>query len=185
MLEEIAYLREVAKKCRSGTALDPKLVFWLGTCLENYLNHRVQRLDDAFCLRNGRGGVPWWMEEALYKRDAALRKLSETHYAGLSPTACARKICESAERYSASSWRFDQKRSEMPQAYEGTPKQLLWEAFRSGAPMPIGERQLRAILPTRSRHSACQKGKSKTVPISNKCGQTNQAETHSRQVGRG
>jgi hypothetical protein len=167
MLAEITYLREVAQKCRSGAALEPKLASWLGSCLENYLNHRARDMDDAFSLRNGRGGVPWWMEEALHKRDAALRKLSESHFIGLSPTACARKIRESSERYAASSWRFDQKRPEMPKAYKGTPKQYLWKAFQSGAPMPIGERQLRAILSTHSKRSESQVRKFNAFPISN------------------
>jgi hypothetical protein len=34
----------------------------------------------------------------------------------------------------------------MPETYEGTPLEFLWRAFKSGAPMPIGERQLRRIL---------------------------------------
>ena len=179
MLAEFSYLREVATKCRSGVALDPKLAFWLGSCLENYLNFRARDMDDAFRLRNGRGGVPWWMEEALYKRDAALRKLSAIHFAGLAPTACARRIRESAERYAASSWRFDQKRSEMPDAYERTPKQYLWEAFKSGAPMPIGERQLRAILASGSERSTSQTRKSEAVPISNSLDQNTPVEAKS------
>ena len=178
MLVEIANLREVAQRCRSGAALDPNLANWLGSCLENYLNQRVRHLDDAFRLRNGRGGVPWWMEEALYKRDAALRKLAETYYAGFSPTGRARRIRERAERYAASAWRFDQKTSEMPSEYEGTPKQFLWEAFQSGAPMPIGERQLRAILPTHYSASASQKRNSKTVSISKQGGRTGPVATN-------
>ena len=42
--------------------------------------------------------------------------------------------------------RIDRERAKMPAAYEGTPKQPLWEAFQSGAPMPLGERQLRNII---------------------------------------
>jgi hypothetical protein len=34
----------------------------------------------------------------------------------------------------------------MPPAYAGTPKEFLWQAFQSGAPMPLGERQLRNIV---------------------------------------
>jgi hypothetical protein len=34
----------------------------------------------------------------------------------------------------------------MPSHYEDTIKQPLWLAFKSGATMPIGERQLRNIL---------------------------------------
>jgi hypothetical protein len=34
----------------------------------------------------------------------------------------------------------------MPEHYAGTPKELLWRAFSSGATMPIGERQIRNIV---------------------------------------
>ena len=151
MLQEISYLREIAETCRQGAALEPELASWLGSRLEEFLGHRVRHLHDAFGLRNGRGGVPWWMEEAIRKRKAALRLLSDKYYEDLSPSARARKICQCTERYAASAWRFDKTRAEMPETYEGTPKQYLWEAFRSGAPMPIGERQLRAIVSRGSR----------------------------------
>ena len=41
---------------------------------------------------------------------------------------------------------FDRNRDEMPQAYQRTPKEWIWLAFKSGAAMPLGERQLRNIL---------------------------------------
>ena len=34
----------------------------------------------------------------------------------------------------------------MPPDYADTQKECLWRAFKSGAPMPIGERQLRNVL---------------------------------------
>jgi hypothetical protein len=34
----------------------------------------------------------------------------------------------------------------MPGRYRGTAKESLWRAFKSGAPMPLGERRLRSIL---------------------------------------
>jgi hypothetical protein len=34
----------------------------------------------------------------------------------------------------------------MPAHYRATPKEYLWRAFKSQAPVPIGERQLRNIL---------------------------------------
>jgi hypothetical protein len=58
----------------------------------------------------------------------------------------AQEIWTTARRYAASAWRFDQDRDEMPAHYAGTPKECLWQAFKSSAPMPIGERQLRNIL---------------------------------------
>jgi hypothetical protein len=48
-------------------------------------------------------------------------------------------------RYAASAWCIDKKRPEMPADYAGTIKEQLWIAFRSGAPMPIGERRLYQI----------------------------------------
>jgi hypothetical protein len=34
----------------------------------------------------------------------------------------------------------------MPERYAGTQNEYLWRAFKSGAAMPISERQLRNIL---------------------------------------
>jgi len=49
-------------------------------------------------------------------------------------------------RYGSSSWRFDKGREAMPAAYVGTPQELIWRAFKSGAAMPLCTRQLRTIL---------------------------------------
>ncbi len=64
----------------------------------------------------------------------------------LSPCAKAREIQTIANRYAASAWRHDRNHDEMPERYAGTPHGLLWRAFKSGAIMPIGERQLRNIF---------------------------------------
>ena len=53
---------------------------------------------------------------------------------------------DGGRRYAASTWRFDRNNDDMPAHYAGTPKECLWRAFKSSAPMPIGERQLRNIL---------------------------------------
>jgi hypothetical protein len=34
----------------------------------------------------------------------------------------------------------------MPAEYPGSPAEFLWIAFKSGAPMPLGERHMRSIL---------------------------------------
>ncbi len=34
----------------------------------------------------------------------------------------------------------------MPAHYRGTCREYIWKALKSGAPMPLGERQLRNIL---------------------------------------
>ncbi|HJS33274.1 MAG TPA: hypothetical protein VJ924_14870 [Alphaproteobacteria bacterium] len=61
-------------------------------------------------------------------------------------SARANHVRTLATRYAASAWRFDRDRDQMPPHYSGTPMEMLWRAFKSGAPMPIGERQLRNIL---------------------------------------
>ena len=146
MPQEIDYLREIVTRCRDGGTLHPELANWLGGCLDAFLTRRVRDIDEAFGLRMGRGGMPWWMEEAVRKRDGALRALARHRNLPPSVRGKARVICDLANRYAASAWRIDKERDEMPPAYAGTPKEYLWIAFRSGAPMPIGERQLRMIL---------------------------------------
>ena len=66
----------------------------------------------------------------------------------LPPCARAREIWTVASRYAASTWRFDNELEAMPEHYLGTQHEFLWQAFKSGAAMPIGERQLRNILPS-------------------------------------
>lgn len=51
-----------------------------------------------------------------------------------------------AVRYAASAWRFERAIEQMPERYAGTTSEFPWRAFKAGAPMPIGERQLRNIL---------------------------------------
>lgn len=146
MLATIQNLREIARRCLSGEPLQDELARWLGTSLQEFLNQRARTIEDAMGIRSSRGGVPWWMEEAIRKRDRALRALAELHAANQSVNAQARRIYTLATRYAASAWRFDQWLKESPPGYSGTPNEFLWCAFNSGAPMPICERQLRNIL---------------------------------------
>ena len=88
----IAYLREIAGRCHSGKPLDETLAQWLGAALDQFLHRRSPTIEDAFGLRAPRGGVPWWLEEAIRCRDAALRELGDRHYARLSVAARARQI---------------------------------------------------------------------------------------------
>jgi len=97
-------------------------------------------------LRAPRGGIPWWLEEAMRRRNAALLELAERFFADLSPSAQARQIRLLAVRYGASAWAHDRIASEIPPRYVGMPNGWLWDAFKSGAPMPICERQLRNVL---------------------------------------
>lgn len=147
MLATIESLRTVSRRCLNDS---DDMLRWLGRSLEDFLSHRCRSVDEALGLRFARGGVPWWREEAMRRRDAALRELAMRHLANLSVAAQARDIRMLAVRYAASAWRCDRDEKSMPPRYAGTPREWLWLAFVAGAPMPIGERQLRTILGGRS-----------------------------------
>lgn len=139
-------LRQVSDLCQEGKPLDTQLAAWFGSRLNDFLERKTESFEEAFGLPNCRGGVPWWKEERMRRRDRALRMLAATLPADMPVSALAREIQRMASRYGDSAWRIDRERDEMPEAYEGTPKALLWEAFRSGAPMPLGDRQIRNIV---------------------------------------
>jgi hypothetical protein len=146
MLVQINNLKEVARRCLAGEALDDDLSYWFGSSLQEFLERRANTIEDALGLRAPRGGVPWWMEDAIRLRDAALRELGERFHGARSVSAQAQEIRRRALRYAASAWRFDRDRDDMPPRYDGTQKECLWRAFKAGAAMPLSERQLRSIL---------------------------------------
>jgi hypothetical protein len=147
MLMEIQRLRQVSCLCQEGKPLDAQLANWFGSRLQDFLERRSDSFEEAFGLPSSRGGVPWWKEERMRRRDAALRALAQTLGGDALPVgALVRQMHLASQRYAASAWRIDRDRDEMPASYDGTPRQYLWEAFRSGAPMPLGERQLRNIV---------------------------------------
>ncbi len=146
MLATIELLQNISARCLAGQPLDEGQRHWLGRVLAEYLAHRSPTIDDAMHLRGDRGGIPWWRERANRKRDAALRDLAARCLAGVSVTAQARQVRLLTVRYAASAWRFDRNRAAMPAQYADSVHEWLWRAFSSGAPMPIGERQLRHIL---------------------------------------
>lgn len=142
----IERLRTVSDLCRRGEPLDEELAAWFGSCLRQVLERGVETFEEAFGLTCCRGGMPWWKEEQVRRRDAALRALARQLPADLSVAARVREIRCRAVRYGASAWRIDRQHDEMPPAYRGTDREFLWRAFRSGAAMPLGERQLRNII---------------------------------------
>ena len=146
MLRAIENMREIVDLCRMNRPLPAQLAEWLATALQEFLEHRSNSVAEAFGIRNARGGVPWWMETSMRTRDAALRRLAATYFEGKSVSARAASIRQLSSRYAASSWRHDQPRADMPASYFGTPHEWLWKAFKSGAAMPLCERQLRKIL---------------------------------------
>lgn len=146
MLIAVERLREISEACRSGEPLDEDLARWLGACLSRFLDRAVVTFEEAFDLPSCHGGLPWWKEDRIRRRDSALRDLAACLPEGLSLTARAREISRITVRYAASAWRRDALLDRMPDAYAGTLREPVWLAFRSGAPMPLGERQLRNII---------------------------------------
>ena len=146
MLNHIGTLREISECCRTGRKFDAGHVRWLGSALQKFLSHECISLDEALGLKFPRGGVPWWMEEAMRERDAALRQLVRRFCPDKSVRAQAQYIVSRSRRYAASAWRFDREKKDMPREYLGTQKACLWRAFKSGASMPISERRLRDLL---------------------------------------
>ena len=146
MMQSITNMRALAELCRSREPLPEPLASWLAQSLESFLAQKSQSLNEAFGIRNARGGIPWRMEASIRARDAALRELAERYLRHLSLSGQAEAVHRLSCRYGSSSWRFDKDREAMPAAYVGTPQGLIWRAFKSGAAMPLCTRQLRTIL---------------------------------------
>lgn len=146
MMSAINNLREVQQRCVDRRPLTPELSDWLARSLQDFLDHRCTSVDVAFGLSAPQGGVPWWLEEGIRKRNRAIQDLARLDCPGQTPTAQARRIRALSLRYAATAWRRDQLEEEMPARYTGTPRELLWRAFKSGAAMPVSERHLRGIL---------------------------------------
>jgi hypothetical protein len=119
---------------------------WLGQALAAFISRRCRTMEEAMHLRASRGGVSWRREQAIRRRDAALRELARRFYGQQCVSAQARAIRVLAIRYAATGWRRDRQLTTPPLYYSDAPHELLWRAFASGTPMPIGERRLRSIL---------------------------------------
>lgn len=146
MTTQVENLKEFVRCSRRGMPPESDLVRWLAERVEEVLTRRATSFEEAFGLQNCRGGVPWWLESAMQERNGALRALAEHHLSDISRNQQARKIETLSNRYMASAWRFDRDRTEMPAHYKDQPHEWLWRAFKSGASMPLSQRQLRNIL---------------------------------------
>jgi hypothetical protein len=145
-MSTVARLREFVRVTRDGEPLDRLLQTWMSDCIDMTLRRQYRTFDDAFGLRGPRGGVPWWLEEAIRRRDHALRELASGFLTDQPTSQQAHWIRLASVRYAASAWSHDRDVPEMPERYRDTPRQWLWTAFKSGAPMPLCERQLRFVV---------------------------------------
>ena len=139
-------LRDIARFCQTGEPLPASLASWLGKSLETFLDQYCDSLNEAFGLRNKKGGVSWRLNANIQVRDEALYNLACRHFPDLSVSQQAVEIHKAALRYATSRWRFDRETEAMNSDYRGTPKEFLWLAFKSGATMPLCPRRLRTIL---------------------------------------
>jgi hypothetical protein len=139
-------LREIARCCLKGEPLQADLARALGGALQAFLSRRHRTIEAAFGIVSMRGGISWLAAEANRARDNALRKLSECACAGQPVAAQARALYVMSIRYASSAWLNDRELPIMPTRYIGTAHEWLWQAFKSGGKMPVGERQLRNIL---------------------------------------
>jgi hypothetical protein len=146
VLQNIETLQSIHTRCAANLPLTPDLRDWLAESLGRYLAHDCDNLNIAFGVIQGHGGVPWWREDAIRKRDAALRALSREHFNGMSVYGRAKAIAEISRRYETTCWPRDQLSEQMPDQYRGTQKEHLWQAFKSKAKMPVSERRLRTLL---------------------------------------
>src|SRR5262245_8802972 len=126
MLTTITKLREIRQCCVCEKPLASEHMHWLAESLDAFLSHRCRSLDEAVGLKFGRGGVPWWLEEAMRKRDAALRELARQYLADCSVSAQATRIRFMSARYAASAWQQDKNHCAMPTRYISTEAECLW-----------------------------------------------------------
>jgi hypothetical protein len=146
MMMPVNNLKEFVRCSRLGVTPERHLVQWVGECLNEVLEHRASSFEEAFGLQKGRGGVPWWLEVAMRERNEALRNLARHYLNDLTRNQQASEIAKLSLRYMASAWRIDRDRDEMPPRYRNEREEWLWCACKSGASMPLSERQLRNIL---------------------------------------
>src|SRR3954471_12911803 len=102
MLHAIDNMRIVAELCQSRQPLPDPLADWLADSLQAFLQSRTPSLNDAFGIRNARGGIPWRIEGCMRQRDSALRSLALAFLSELPVTRQAERIHQLSTRYAAS-----------------------------------------------------------------------------------
>ena len=155
-LTAIARLRRLAAALEVGEQPDLGDGAWLAERLARYLDgaERGLTVETALDLAPMPGQASWWTEEATQARDDALRQMAARFWPERRVAGQAYEIHRAALRYVASAWRFDRGRADMPERYVGTAAEWLWQAFASGATMPLSKRQLQSILAVDRRSDA-------------------------------
>ena len=145
--EPIELLRRVAAGLRSGQ-LDPGDAFRFAERLEAYLTGAAagMTLDQACGVKPGQGDEPWWVVDDRRRRDDAIAEYAFQ----FQPADLGHEI----RMYDRGRWRRDRHSADMPPAYVGTPRELLFRAFRANRAvaeeMPSSPAYLKRVLASRS-----------------------------------
>lgn len=103
----------------------------------------IQRMLVAF----DRADVVATRRAAIQQRDAWVRRLAAEHYAGAaSDRAKALAVLSAANAYRAGEWRHHRLLTACPPPIIGTPRELLWRAFRLSRKFPSSLRAIQGIL---------------------------------------
>jgi hypothetical protein len=148
-MSPIERLRRIAQRALAGERLGEDSA-WLAAAVARYEREAARgvTLDDAFGVATHAGCAPWWREEALARRDQALRELAGRFFGELCVSKQAEELRRLISRYATTTWlRTDRNLSEMPTGYSGTPRELLFRAFSAcDGRLPSSGRWLIKIL---------------------------------------
>jgi len=117
-------------------------------------------LDEALGLAAERGGERWWSREHRLRRDEAICEFFARYCLGQTDARRRAILQHELLRYQRKQWASDKRQPMMPAAYEGTPRALLFKAFRENESldakrrMPTSDDQLCRIL---SSHCAIER----------------------------
>jgi hypothetical protein len=147
-LDRIALLRRIAERGRGGELGADGVEF--AARLDFYFEHAQSgmTLDEAMGLKVKAGGRPWWVSAAQDRRDLAMREALQRFCSG------SHLVLEAELRsYGRARWKRDVKLREMPPAYGGMLRELLYRAFHENESvargrMPMSGKQLGRILPS-------------------------------------
>lgn len=139
-------LREVAARLRAGELGGIGLRFARGLDAYLELARAGMTLDQALGVKVEPGGSPWWVEDARERRDELVGEFAVCFCSAHTATARGEM-----RRYEDGAWRRDKRLAAMPSSYSGTPRELLYQAFRvneSIAPgrMPASDKHLWRVI---------------------------------------
>jgi hypothetical protein len=131
-----------------GAALPEELLIWLARVLGAKDHRRAANEGAAPGLAGAlpADGAAAHIAARHAARNAVLRALAQRFFPGVPVSIQAALIAVRAERYAQAQWPRYRDRARIPARDRHTPDEYLWAAFKSGAPMPLGKRDLRRIL---------------------------------------